>query len=91
MVTIEAVTSRALVLALIAALVASISGASAVGTHVVRLAAAQDVSLPFRCDWGYDLDERCYRDDGDRLPVGGDDDKLWRAALRCSTSSVPPG
>ena len=91
MVTIEAVTSRALVLALIAALVASISGASAVGTHVVRLAAAQDVSLPFGCAWGYDWDERCYRDDGARLPVGGDENKLWRAALRFSTSSVPPG
>jgi hypothetical protein len=65
--------------------------ASAEGTHVVRLTPVQDVSLPFWCEWGYDWDERCYRDDGDRLPVGGDDDKLWRAALRFSTSAIPAG
>lgn len=67
------------------------ASASADGTKVVRLAAVQDVSLPFWCEWGYDWDERCYRDDGDRLPVGGGDDKLWRAALRFSMSTVPPG
>jgi hypothetical protein len=65
--------------------------ASADGTRVARIEPAPDVSLPFWCDWGYDWDERCYRDDGDRLPIGGDDDKLWRAALRFSTSSVPQG
>jgi len=57
----------------------------------VRLAAVQDVALPFWCEWGYDADELCYRDDGARLPIGGDDDKLWRAALRFSPSSLPPG
>jgi hypothetical protein len=85
------VTTRALVVPLLVALTVCTASASADGTRVVRLAAVQDVSLPFWCDWGYDWDERCYRDDGDRLPVGGDDDKLWRAALRFSTSTVPPG
>jgi hypothetical protein len=76
---------------LLVALTASASSAPAVDTHVGRFAPVQDVSLPFWCDWGYDWDERCYRDDGDRLPVGGEDDKVWRAALRFSTSSVPQG
>lgn len=84
-------TTRALVVSLLVALTVCTASASADGTHIVRLAAVQDVSLPFWCEWGYDWDERCYRDDGDRLPVGGDDDKLWRAALRFSTSAVPPG
>ncbi len=83
-------TARALVLALIV-LLPPVSAGSAATTTVVGLPAAQDVSLPFWCDWGYDWDERCYRDDGDRLPIGGDEDKLWRAALRFSTSSIPAG
>jgi hypothetical protein len=82
---------RSLVLSLVIALTVGSPSASADGTHVVRLPAVQDVSLPFWCDWGYDWDERCYRDDGDRLPIGGEDDKVWRAALRFSTSSVPRG
>ena len=36
----------------------------------------EDVGIPFWCDWGYDWDERCYRDDTARLPVGGVDDKV---------------
>ena len=84
-------TLRALVVSLGTALALCASSASAHGTNVVRLGAVQDVSLPFWCDWGYDWDERCYRDDGDRLPIGGEDDKVWRAALRFSTSSLPPG
>jgi hypothetical protein len=83
--------TRALLVSLLTALALGTASASADGSRAVRLAAVQDVSLPFWCDWGYDWDERCYRDDGDRLPVGGDDDKLWRAALRFSTSSVPSG
>ena len=71
-------------------LVSAPAGSGATNT-LVGLPATQDVSLPFWCDWGYDWDERCYRDDGDRLPIGGDDDKLWRAALRFSTSGLPPG
>jgi hypothetical protein len=85
------VTTRALVVSLLAALALCTSSASADGTAVVRLGPTQDVSLPFWCDWGYDWDERCYRDDGERLPVGGESDKLWRAALRFSPSSVPQG
>jgi TGF-beta propeptide len=85
------VTVRALVLMLAIAFGICGPGASAVVTHTVRLAPVQDVSLSFWCDWGYDWEERCYRDDGDRLPIGGDDDKLWRAALRFSTRSLPPG
>ena len=83
--------TRALIVSLLAALAACSSSASADGSGVVRLQPTQDVSLPFWCDWGYDWDERCYRDDGDRLPVGGEDDKLWRAALRFSMSAVPQG
>jgi hypothetical protein len=49
----------------------------------------EDVGLPFWCDWGYDWDERCYRDDTTRLPVGGVDDKVWRAALRFSLEGLP--
>jgi hypothetical protein len=44
----------------------------------------EDVGIPFWCDWGYDWDERCYRDDTARLPVGGVDDKVWRGAVRFS-------
>jgi TGF-beta propeptide len=84
-------TARSLVLLLIIALTVFSPRASADSTQIVRLPAVQDVSLPFWCDWGYDWDERCYRDDGDRLPIGGEDDKVWRAALRFSTSSVPHG
>jgi hypothetical protein len=84
-------TARSLVLLLIIALTVCSPSASADGTQIVRLPAVHDVSLPFWCDWGYDWDERCYRDDGDRLPIGGEDDKVWRAALRFSTSSVPHG
>ena len=75
---------------LVAALVfCSRSAASSQGA--VSIAPTQDVSLPFWCEWGYEPDERCYRDDGDRMPVGGDDDKVWRAALRFSTPPLPHG
>jgi hypothetical protein len=55
----------------------------------IEIPAAEDVSMPFLCDWGYDWDERCYRDDSDRLGVGGAGDKVWRAALRFSVAAVP--
>ena len=45
--------------------------------------------MPFMCNWGYDWDERCYRDDFDRLEVGGVDDKVWRSGLRFSLTSIP--
>jgi hypothetical protein len=49
----------------------------------------EDVGIPFWCDWGYDWDERCYRDDTARLPVGGVDDKVWRGAVRFSLGALP--
>jgi hypothetical protein len=58
---------------------------------VYRTTPSADVSLPFWCDWGYDWDERCYRDFSDRLSVGGDDDKVWRSALRFPLAALPPG
>jgi hypothetical protein len=58
---------------------------------VYRSAPSADLSLPFWCDWGYDWDERCYRDFSDRLPVGGEDDKVWRAALHFPLGAIPPG
>jgi hypothetical protein len=58
---------------------------------VVRLLPVQDLSVPFQCDWGYDWEERCYRDQSARLPIGGDADKVWRAALRFSLAGLPPG
>lgn len=64
-------------------------GAQAVDVRVATLSPVEDVSLPFWCDWGYDWDERCYRDDGVRLGVGGELDKVWRSALRFSTASIP--
>ena len=58
----------------------------------VALTPADDVSLPFSCDWGYDWAERCYRLEGARLGVGGGEpDKVWRSALRFSMSAIPPG
>ena len=55
----------------------------------VSLPAAQDVSLPFMCSWGYDWQERCYRADLEPVDVGGADDKVWRSALRFSLASIP--
>jgi hypothetical protein len=57
----------------------------------VTLRPVEDVSFPFWCDWSYDWEERCWWDDGDRLPIGGDADKVWRAGLRFSLAAVPPG
>jgi hypothetical protein len=58
---------------------------------VYRAGAEADVSLPFWCDWGYDWDERCYRDFSDRLSVGGESDKVWRSALRFPVGAIPDG
>jgi hypothetical protein len=80
-----------LVLVLLAAL--TFAGAARAGDlRVATIAPTDDVSLPFWCDWGYDWDERCYRLDGVRLGVGGGEpDKVWRSALRFSTSVIPAG
>ena len=74
------------------AVLALAGAAHAAEIRSVALAPADDVSLPFWCDWGYDWAERCYRLEGARLGVGGGEpDKVWRSALRFSTSAIPPG
>jgi hypothetical protein len=67
------------------------AAAQASDVEVAVLSPAEDVSLPFWCDWGYDWDERCYREDGPRLAVGGEVDKVWRSAVSFSTAAIPPG
>jgi hypothetical protein len=75
-------------LASLLGLAACISPAPAAGSSLVR-APVEDVGLPFWCDWGYDWNERCFRDDTARLPVGGVVDKVWRAALGFSLEGMP--
>jgi hypothetical protein len=77
----------ALILLVMAATLSAQPAAGATMTAAIRPSA--DVGMPFWCDWGYDWDERCYRDDGARVPVGGVDDKVWRAALRFPLGSIP--
>jgi hypothetical protein len=67
------------------------SPAVAADARTVALAPAADVSFPFSCSWGYDWEERCWRDDSSRIPIGGDTDKVWRGALRFSFDSIPAG
>lgn len=76
----------------VVALVATAGPARAeAGAAVYSTAPSADVSLPFWCDWGYDWDERCYRDFSDRLSVGGDVDKVWRSTLRFPLGAIPRG
>jgi TGF-beta propeptide len=75
----------------VVALVLACPVAAPAGPIVYRATPSADVSLPFWCDWGYDWDERCYRDFSDRLSIGGDADKVWRAALRFPLSGIPYG
>lgn len=63
------------------------SGAGAAVT--LSIPPSADLGLAFWCDWSYDWEERCYRDDGARLPIGGAEDKVWRSALRFSLAQVP--
>ena len=79
---------RALLLAVV---IAALWMGGAGRAAVVLIQPEVDVGLPFWCDWRYDWESRCYRDDGPRLPIGGVDDKVWRAALRFPLGSVPPG
>jgi hypothetical protein len=65
--------------------------ARAHGATTIVLHPVADLGLPFWCSWGYDWDERCYTDDGPRLPVGGVDDKVWRSALRFPLGQIPTG
>jgi hypothetical protein len=76
---------------LIASVALAVTGvARAGGLQTVALPATEDVSLPFLCNWGYDWQERCYRDDFDRHELGGAGDKVWRSALRFSLAALPP-
>jgi len=58
---------------------AGAGAARASDVQFVSLSPREDVSLPFMCSWGYVWQERCYRDDFDRLEVGGVDDEVWPA------------
>lgn len=79
-----------MLLLLLAALpLVAANAARASDLRAVSLSSSQDVSMPFMCTWGYDWEERCYRDDFDRLEVGGVDDKVWRSELRFSLASIP--
>jgi TGF-beta propeptide len=78
----------ALVLVLFTCCAGAARGAT---VRVTMLSPVEDVSLPFFCDWGYDWDERCYRDDSARLSLGGEPDKIWRSGLRFSLASIPAG
>jgi hypothetical protein len=40
---------------------------------------------------GYDWDERCFRNNTARLPVGGVDDKVWRGAIRFPLDGLSAG
>ena len=60
-------------------------------TAVDRVRPSEDVSFPFWCDWSYDWESRCWRDFSERLPVGGDEDKVWRAGLRFPLAGIPSG
>jgi hypothetical protein len=79
---------------LVVALVALATGRAAAlppDARFLRLVPVEDASLPFGCDWSYDWDARCVRDDSARLPVGGDAEREWRAALRFTLDALPPG
>lgn len=82
----RALAGLLLFLALLGALAAD-AGAAVPGRAVIP--ASADVSFPFWCDWGYDWDERCYRDDSERLQLGGDADKIWRSGLRFELRAIP--
>jgi hypothetical protein len=78
-------------LALLVALVAAgaLGSTPAASATTLSIPASADVGFPFWCDWRYDWESRCFRDDGPRLPIGGVDDKVWRAGLRFSLAAIP--
>ena len=76
-------------LLLFALVLLGVAGPAEGAATTVTVPPSADVGLPFWCDWGYDWEERCYRDDGPRLPIGGVDDKVWRTALRFPLGHVP--
>jgi hypothetical protein len=69
--------------------VAGLAGAAPATTSTLSIPASADVGFPFWCDWSYDWESRCFREDGPRLPIGGVDDKVWRSGLRFSLAAVP--
>jgi TGF-beta propeptide len=81
---------RAALLLLVLATLAG-PGAAGAGAATVSITPSADIGFPFFCDWGYDWESRCFRDDGQRLPIGGVDDKVWRAGLRFSLKAIPAG
>jgi hypothetical protein len=76
-------------LSVLLAALTCVGAARAADVRLTTLAPVEDVSLPFFCDWGYDWDERCYRDDSARLSLGGEPGKVWRSALRFALGSIP--
>lgn len=82
---------RALALILLALVLGAGPARAETDTRVLRVAPSADVSLPYWCDWSYDWEARCWRDFSDRFSVGGDEDKVWRAALRFPLTAIPPG
>ena len=79
---------RRLLLALVL-LVLGLAAAAPTRAATISIQPSADLGLPFWCDWRYDWESRCFRDDGPRLPIGGVDDKVWRAALRFPLTRVP--
>jgi hypothetical protein len=82
---------RALALILLALVLGAEPARAETDTRVLRVAPSADVSLPYWCDWSYDWEARCWRDFSDRFSIGGDEDKVWRAALRFPLTAIPPG
>jgi hypothetical protein len=85
---------RLLLLGLVVALASSgaVLSARDARSATVVLPPAAEASFPFFCSWGYDWEERCSWDVwSHRLSIGGDRDKVWRAGLRFSLGTVPPG
>ena len=76
-------------LALVALAASSRVDTASAGVVTTVRTPVDDVGFPFWCDWSYDWEARCYRDTGPRLPVGGVDDKVWRAGLRFSLVGIP--
>jgi hypothetical protein len=81
---------RRVLLALVL-LVLGLAGAAPARAATSSIQPSADLGLPFWCDWRYDWEARCFRDDGPRLPIGGVDDKVWRAALRFPLTEIPAG
>ena len=80
-----------IVLTLVVLVVTAAPASAQTEATVYRAVPSSDVSLPFWCDWGYDWEERCWRDFSDRLSVGGDEDKVWRSALHLPVDGIPRG